>query len=351
MDKTRILNFIKAAPIFVLWLTAYNAVMPLSQWLTYALFGFEKDSALGHAVQFFLYDTPKILLLLVFIVYVIGWLRAGLNTDRVREYLKGKKRGLGYALAAGFGAVTPFCSCSSIPLFIGFLTARIPLGITMAFLITSPIINEVALVLLWSLLGWKLALVYIAAGLLAGILGGIFMDALHAERWLQPYLLEQMKRPTLQMLMASSGRLRLTAEDRHRFALHEVRTIFFRVWKWVVLGVLLGASLHGFVPQEWVAEHLGTGQWWSVPLAVALGIPLYTNVTGIVPVMESLLMKGLPVGTTLAFCMSSVAASLPELIMLKQVMRPRLLALFLLFLWMVFTLVGWLLNALPFLRA
>ncbi|WP_446425495.1 permease [Mailhella sp.] len=349
MDNERFLRLLKGAAALGLWLAAYNTTLPFSRWLTYSLFGFEQGSGIGNAVQFFLYDTPKILLLLVFMIYVIGWLRAGLNTDRVREYLKGKGRGAGYVLGAVFGAVTPFCSCSSIPLFIGFLTARIPLGITMSFLITSPIINEVAIVLLWSLLGWKLALAYIAVGLLAGILGGLFMDALRGERWLQPYLLEQMKRPALQMLMTSSGRLRLTADDRHRFALHEVRTIFSRVWKWVMLGVLLGAALHGFVPEAWFAEHLSQGQWWNVPAAVALGIPLYTNVTGIVPVMESLLMKGLPVGTTLAFCMSSVAASLPELIMLKQVMRTRLLALFLLFLWLVFTLTGWLLNALPFL--
>ena len=299
-------------------------------------------------LEFFLYDTPKILLLLVLMVYIIGWLRAGIDTDRVREYLKGKGRGIGYVLGAVFGAVTPFCSCSSVPLFIGFTTARIPLGITMAFLITSPIINEVAVVLLWGLLGWKLTLLYVASGLAAGILGGMLMDALHAERWLQPYLLEEMKRPPVRLLTMQAGRRRIPFEHRHGFALGETRTIFRRVWKWVIIGVALGAGLHGFVPQEWFAEHLGSGSWWSVPLAVMLGIPLYTNVTGIVPVMESLLLKGLPVGTTLAFCMSTVAASLPELLMLKQVMRMPLLALFAVSLLVLFTLMGWLFNALPF---
>ena len=351
MNKEHILKALKAAAVFLLWLVAYTSVKPLSNWLTYTLFGFGNGSPLGHAVQFFLYDTPKILLLLVFMVYLIGWLRAGLNTDRVRDYLKGKARGVGYLMGVSFGAVTPFCSCSSIPLFIGFTSAGIPMGITMAFLITSPIINEVAIVLLWSLLGWKLALVYVGGGLLAGILGGVLMDALHAERWLQPYLLEQMKRPPIRTLTMAGSRMRITAAQRHQFALRETLSIVRRVWKWVVLGVAVGASLHGFVPQEWFSEHLSQGQWWTVPAAVALGIPLYTNVTGIIPVMESLLLKGLPVGTTLAFCMSSVAASLPELIMLKQVMRPRLLALFLLFLWVTFTLMGWLLNALPFLHA
>ena len=348
MDKKTLHLATKGLAALALWFCAYTNVAPLAHWLTYGLIGLEKGSTLGHAVEFFLYDAPKILLLLVFMVYVIGWLRAGLNTDRVRDYLKGKKRSLGYALGAVFGAITPFCSCSSIPLFLGFTTARIPLGITMAFLITSPIINEVAVVLLWGLLGWKFTLIYIGVGLLAGIAGGLFMDALRAERWLQPYLLEEMKRPPMRMLTMQAGRRRITAGMRHSFAAGEVRTIFRRVWKWVIVGVALGAGLHGFVPQEWFAENLGTAQWWSSPLAVALGIPLYTNVTGMIPVMESLLLKGLPAGTTLAFCMSTAAVSLPELLMLKQVMRLPLLALFTGFLLVLFTLTGWLFNALPF---
>ena len=348
MDKKTLHLAARILAAFSLWLCAYASVAPLASWLTYGLLGLEKSSSLGHAVEFFLYDAPKILLLLVFMVYVIGWLRAGLNTDSVRDYLKGKKRSLGYALGAVFGAVTPFCSCSSIPLFLGFTTARIPLGITMAFLITSPIINEVAVVLLWGLLGWKFTLVYVSVGLLAGILGGFLMDTFHAERWLQPYLLEEMKRPTMRMLSMAGGRFKLSALQRHDFAWKEVRTIFRRVWKWILLGVSIGAGLHGFVPQEWFAENFGAGVWWNVPLASALGIPLYTNVTGIIPVMESLLLKGLPIGTTLAFCMSSVAASLPELIMLKQMLRWRLLAMFLGYLFTMFTLTGWLFNALPF---
>ena len=347
MTKASLTFLAKSVTALALWLCAYISVAPLAQGLTYGLLGLEQESSLGHAIEFFLYDTPKILLLLVLMVYVIGLLRAGIDTDRVREYLKGKGRGFGYVLGAFFGAVTPFCSCSSVPLFIGFTTARIPLSITMAFLITSPIINEVAVVLLWGLLGWKVTLLYVTSGLAAGILGGLLMDALHAERWLQPYLLEEMKRPAMQMLTMQAGRRRIPLEYRHSFALGETRTIFRRVWKWVLLGVALGAGLHGFVPQEWFAENLGNGRRWSVPLAVAAGIPLYTNVTGIVPVMESLLMKGLPIGTTLAFCMSTVAASLPELLMLKQVMRIALLALFAGFLLVLFTLLGWLFNALP----
>ena len=254
------------------------------------------------------------------------------------------RRGIGYLLGATFGAITPFCSCSSIPLFLGFTMARIPLGITMAFLITSPLINEIAVVLLWGLLGWKFTVVYVVVGMAAGMLGGWLLDLLRAERWLQPFL---------RGMLGVSGQAarderntRLGLEERHRFAWDEMTGIFRRVWRWVIIGVGLGALLHGFVPQDWFAAHLGQGQWWSVPVAVLVGIPLYSNVTGVVPIMESLLLKGLPVGTTLAFCMSTVAASLPEMLMLKQVMRWQLLALFLGLLLVIFTLAGWLFNSL-----
>ena len=347
MSKEFLLHLAKNASALALWAGAYLATAPLSQWISYGLLGLEKNSSLGHAAEFFFYDTPKILLLLVLMVYVIAWLRAGLDTDRIREYLKGKRRGLGYLLGAVFGAITPFCSCSSIPLFIGFMTARIPMGIAMAFLITSPIINELAVVLLWGMLGWKFTAIYVGTGLAAGILGGLLMDSLHTERWLQSSLLEDLKRPPMRMLMMQAGHRRITPEMRHSFAISETRTIFRRVWKWVIVGVAVGAGLHGFVPQDWFARNFSAGQWWTVPLASAVGIPLYTNVTGVVPVMESLLLKGLPAGTTLAFCMSSVAASLPEVIMLKQVMQGKLLVLFLGFLFVVFTVTGWLLNCFP----
>lgn len=330
--------------VLVAWTLLYMGIQPLAARLTFGLLGLEAGSPAGLALEFFLYDSAKILLLLVLMVYLIGWLRAGLHVEKVRDYLAGRGRGPGYFLGALFGAVTPFCSCSSIPLFLGFTMARIPLGITMAFLITSPLINEIAVVLLWGLLGWKFTLVYVLVGMLAGMLGGWLLDLLHAERWLQPFLRGMLGAPVQAARDQRTGRPGL--EERHRFAWSEMTGIFRRVWRWVIIGVGLGALLHGFVPQEWFAAHLGQGQWWSVPLSVLVGIPLYTNVTGIVPIMESLLLKGLPVGTTLAFCMSTVAASLPELLMLKQVMRWQLLALFLGLLLVIFTLVGWLFNGL-----
>ncbi len=338
----RLRYFGTGALALAVWTGCYLVIEPLARLLTQAIPGLSERAAA--ALEFFLYDTAKILLLLLLMVYVIGWLRAGLHVERVRDFLAGRRRVLGYVLGAGFGAITPFCSCSSIPLFLGFTTSGIPVGITLAFLITSPLINEIAVVLLWGLLGWKLTLVYVLAGLGAGIVGGWFMDALRAERWLQDYLKESIASGATQQ-PAEAAQRKIGLRERHLFASGETRSIFRRVWRWVIIGVGLGALLHGYVPEAWFAEHLGAGQWWSVPAAVAVGIPLYTNVTGIVPVMESLLLKGLPVGTTLAFCMSAVAASLPELLMLRQVMRGRLLALFLGTLLVLFSLLGWLLNA------
>lgn len=341
----RLRYFGKGLAAFAVWLAAYFSIKPLSHWLTYSLAGFDETSPWGDAIEFFLYDTVKILLLLVFMVYAISWLRAGIHTERIRDWLAGKKRITGYCLAAVFGAVTPFCSCSSVPLFIGFSTAGLPIGITATFLITSPLINEIAIVLLWELLGWKFTAIYLVTGLLSGITGGILMDTLRAGRWLQPFLLDFPKTgPTPAATGSSLSTRHAGLAERHAFASLETRNIFRRVWLWIVVGVAIGATLHGFVPQQWFSGHFGAGQWWTVPLAVAAGIPLYANVTGIIPVMESLLSKGLPAGTVLAFCLATIAASLPEILMLRQVMRPRLLALFLGLLTIMFTLTGWLLN-------
>ena len=327
----------------------------IASWVVYSVLGLSPDSRLSGALHFFIDDTLKIFALLLVMIYGIALVRASLNVERVRDYLAGKHRALGYSLGSLFGAITPFCSCSSIPVFLGFTSAGIPLGITMAFLITSPLINEVAVLLLVSLLGWKFTLVYIALGMSVGILGGIFLDAIKAERWLQPFAANalrqgqkaqeneaQNQRDHTQRGTHSSS---LTFEERHSFAKEEVATIFGRVWKWVIIGVGLGAALHGFVPEGWIESYLGAGQWWSVPAAVVLGIPLYSNATGVIPVMESLITNGLPIGTTLAFCMSTVAASFPEFILLKQVMQWRLLATLFAVLLVAFTLIGWVFNA------
>ena len=322
----------------------------LANWLTYDLLGLQADTRLGEALNFFVEDVSKIFALLVVMIYLIALLRASLNVERVRDFLASKHRSMGYFLASIFGAITPFCSCSSIPVFLGFTSAGIPVGITMAFLLTSPLINEVAVLLLLSLLGWKFTLLYITVGMAVGILGGRFLDAIHAERWLQSFAAKALESAQGNTAQGAAGNTaateRLSFISRHRFARDETLEIFLRVWKWVILGVGLGACLHGFVPDGWIESHLGAGQWWSVPTAVLLGIPLYSNATGVIPVMESLIVKGLPVGTTMAFCMSTVAASFPEFVLLKQVMHWRLLITVFLMLLVAFTIIGWTLNTL-----
>lgn len=348
--KARLWNlryFAGITALAALWWLVYTHILPALNWLVFGLFGFAPDSHAGASLEFFLYDTGKILLLLVMLIYAVAWIRASLNVERVRDYLTGRRRGLGYLLGAIFGAATPFCSCSSIPLFLGLTTARIPIGITMSFLITSPLINEIAVVLLWGLLGWKFTVIYVVAGISAGIIGGLFMDTIKAERWLQPVIPEAMQNAPAPQFVNEAGKMmrKLTVHQRHVFAYAAMLTTCTRVWKWVIAGVAIGAVLHGFVPGNWFAENFGAGEWWTVPAAVVVGIPLYSNVTGIVPIMESLLVKGLPIGTTMAFCMSAVAASIPEVMLLRRIMTFKLQAAFIGYLWVMFILVGWLFNS------
>ena len=316
----------------------------LADFLAYSLFRLDPESKIGDAVHFFIEDTSKIFVLLLVMIYLIALIRAAVDTELVRTYLQGKKRGVAYVMASVFGAITPFCSCSSIPLFLGFTSARIPLGITMAFLITSPMINEVAVILLGSMLGLKFMVIYVATGIIAGILGGFFIDRIGAEKYLSPLGQQAASMGENSPGGEEAHKKSLSLQDRHDFAKNELKEIFSRVWKWVIIGVGLGAALHGFVPENFIADHLGQGRWWSVPAAVVLGIPLYANASGVIPVAHTLMAKGLPVGTTLAFMMSVVAASFPEFMMLKQVMKPRLLLLFFVMLLVFFTLTGWLFN-------
>ncbi|BBW91383.1 MULTISPECIES: permease [Alteromonadales] len=328
----------------------FEVFTDLATWLVVDVFGLSKATKLGDALHFFIEDTTKIFFLLLVMIYVIALIRASINVERVRDYLADKHKGVGYILGSSFGAITPFCSCSSIPVFLGFTSAGIPVGITMSFLITSPLINEVAVLLLLSLLGWKFTLLYVVVGMSVGILGGIFLDAIRAERWLQSFAAKALERGQKASSTVQSKQVEsLSLKERHTFAKEEMLEIFGRVWKWVIIGVGLGSALHGFVPDGWIEEHLGNGQWWSVPSAVLLGIPLYSNATGVIPVMESLIKQGLPIGTTLAFCMSTVAASFPEFILLKQVMQWRLLVVLFALLLVAFTLIGWIFNYLtPF---
>jgi len=303
--------------------------------LTFTVLGLDSASRTGIAVHFFVMDVAKIFVLLVVIIYIMGLLRAMLSPERVREFVRDRPDWLARGLAVSLGAVTPFCSCSSVPLFIGFVEAGIPLGVTFSFLIASPMINEVAAVILVGILGWKLALLYVVAGLLVAFFGGIAMQAFRPERWVEDYVWK------IRMGQGAVLERNDSFRARHQYSVAEVKEIVGRIWKWVLIGIGVGALFHGFVPEGWVTEHLGGDAWYTVPGAVLLGIPLYSNATGVIPVAEAMLAKGVAVGTTLALMMSVAALSLPEMLILRKVIRWQALALFAAVLAISFTLVGW----------
>ncbi len=304
-----------------LWLVAWFLALPAANWLAFDVLGLEHGSPLGEAVAFFLYDVPKVLLLLTGIVTLISFLRSFVSPERVRRALAGRGAVPGTVAAAGFGVVTPFCSCSAVPLFIGFLEAGVPLGVTFAFLIASPMVNEVAIVLLWGLVGPQLTLAYMAAGLVVAIVAGLLIGRLGLERYVEDYVWK-----------VRAGGVTIdehtTLEDRVREAWRSTRDIVGRVWPYVIVGIGIGAFIHGFVPTELVVQIGGPGNPLAVPALVILGVPLYSNAAGTIPVIEALLGKGLPVGSALAFMMAITALSLPEVVILRKVMKPRLLVAF-----------------------
>jgi uncharacterized membrane protein YraQ (UPF0718 family) len=310
----------------------------LGDWFAYDLLGLSADSGLGPAVQFFVMDVTKIFVMLVVVIYLMGLLRALISPERVREYVRGKPQWLARTSAVGLGAVTPFCSCSSVPLFIGFVEAGIPLGVTFSFLIASPMINEVAVVLLVGILGWELTAMYVAAGLAVAYVGGWVMERFRPERWVEDYVWQIRMGETAQPEQDTS------LAGRHRFAVGEVREIVGRIGKWVVAGIAVGAAFHGFVPEQWVTTYLAGGEWWTVPGAVLLGVPLYANATGVIPIAEAMLGKGVAMGTVLALMMSIAALSLPEMLILRKVIHWKALALYAAVLAVSFMLVGWLFN-------
>lgn len=303
------------------WLVAYLALRPVADVLSYELLRFSQDSHLGSAVNFFLYDTPKVLLLLTGIVFLMGIVRTFFSPESTRRLLGGRREGVGNVAAAGLGIVTPFCSCSAVPLFIGFVEAGVPLGVTFSFLVSAPMVNEVAVVLLFGLFGWKTAALYVGLGLAIAIVAGWVIGRLRMERHVEPFVYE-----------IAVGQLdsveHLTWSDRTGRGIQAVREIVGRVWPFVVAGIAVGAAIHGYVPEDTMAGIMGKGAWWSVPAAVILGVPMYSNAAGVLPVIEALIDKGAAMGTALAFMMSVVALSLPEMIILRRVLRWRLIAVF-----------------------
>lgn len=304
-----------------LWLVAWFLALPVADWLAFDVLGLEHGSPLGEAVAFFLYDVPKVLLLLTGIVTIVSFLRSYVSPERVRRALAGRGAVPGTVAAAGFGVVTPFCSCSAVPLFIGFVGAGVPLGVTFAFLVASPMVNEVAIVLLWGLFGPGLALAYLGAGLGLAVGAGLAIGRLGLERYVEE--------DVWALRIADTGLdIRPTLEDRIRDAWRSTRDIVRRVLPYLVLGIGIGALIHGFVPTDLVVAIGGRDNPVAVPALVALGVPLYSNAAGTIPIVEALLGKGLPVGSALAFMMAITALSVPELVILRRVMKPRLIAVF-----------------------
>lgn len=306
----------------VAWLVAYNLLQPLADWLAYGLLGLAHGSHLGEAVAFFLYDVPKILLLLSGMIFAITTLRSFFSAERTRALLGGKREGVGNIAAAGLGVLTPFCSCSAVPLFIGFVEAGIPLGVTFSFLIAAPMVNEVALVMLFGMFGWRVAGLYLLAGLSVAVVAGIVIGRLKMEGYVEGFVWQ---------IKGGGGAVaehRPTWAQRFAAAWENTREIVGKVWPFVVIGIAVGAGIHGFVPEDALAGVMGADAWWSVPAAVVLGVPLYSNAAGVIPVVQALMAKGAALGTVLAFMMSVVALSLPEIIILRRVLKPRLIATF-----------------------
>lgn len=305
----------------VAWWLLYRWLAPASEALV-AWLPVERDSHLGGALQFFLYDTPKVLLLLTAVVFVMGMVNSYFTPERTRALLAGRSEGVANVMAASLGIVTPFCSCSAVPLFIGFVQAGVPLGVTFSFLIAAPMVNEVALALLFGLFGWRIALLYLGLGLAVAIVAGWVIGRLKMERHLEDWVREMPR------LHATAGADTLTLADRIDGGFASVREIVGRVWPYILAGIAIGAGIHGWVPQDFMASFMGQGAWWSVPLAVLLGVPMYTNAAGIIPIVQALLAKGAALGTVLAFMMSVIALSLPEMVILRKVLKPRLIATF-----------------------
>ena len=310
-----------AAVAAVAWLIAWFINLPAANWAAYDLLGLQQGSHLGDAVAFFLLDVPKVLLLLTGIVTLVSFLRSFVSPERVRRALAGRGVLPGTMAAAGFGIVTPFCSCSAVPLFIGFVEAGVPLGVTFAFLVASPMVNEVALVLLWGLFGPGVALLYMGAGLTVAVLSGLLIGRLGLERYVEDYVWK---------IHAGAGaiEIRPTLGDRVRDAWRSTVDIVRRVLPFVVAGIAVGALIHGFVPTDLVVSVGGRDNPLAVPALVGLGVPLYSNAAGTIPIVEALIGKGLPLGSALAFMMAVTALSVPELVILRRVMKPRLIAVF-----------------------
>jgi hypothetical protein len=309
----------------------------LVDWFVYDTIGLARSSAFGSALNFFIYDTVKIFFLLVVIIFAIAFLRSFFPPEKTKKVLEKVPKFLGNILAALLGIVTPFCSCSAVPLFIGFIEAGIPLGVTFSFLVSSPMVNEVALIMLWGLFGWKIALLYIASGIVVAIASGFVIGKLKLEKWVEEYVYK---------IHSGEGVVeKLSWKDRFQYAIGYVGEIVGKVWPYVLVGIAIGGFMHGYAPADFLVKYAGPGVWYAVPLAVLIGVPLYSNAAGVIPIVKVLMEKGMAMGTSLAFMMAVTALSLPEAIILRKVLKPKLLVIYFSVVAVGIMLTGYLFNA------
>lgn len=308
--------------LLVIWVVVYRVLHPIANWLAFDVLTLDPGTHLAQSVAFFLFEAPKVLMLLVLIVFAVGVVRTFFSPEQTRRALAGRRESAGNVLAAGLGVVTPFCSCSAVPLFLGFIEAGVPLGVTFSFLISAPMVNEVALVLLLGLFGLRVAGLYLATGLLIAVAAGWVLGKMRLERYLEPWVLE------VRMAASATTEQRPGWNDRLDRATEAVREIVGKVWPYVLGGIAIGAGIHGYVPDGLLSGIMGRAAWWSVPAAVVVGVPMYANAAGIIPIVQALLEKGAALGTVLAFMMSVIALSLPEMVILRRVLRPQLIAAF-----------------------
>ncbi len=304
------------------WYLAYHNLQPIADWLIDSVIGLEKGTHIAESLRFFVFELPKVLLLLTLIIFFVGIIRSYFSPERTRKILEGKSLFTGNVMASMLGIVTPFCSCSAIPLFLGFVESGVPLGVTFSFLIAAPMINEVAIILLFGMFGWQTAVVYVVTGLAIAIVSGWIIGRLKLEHWVQDWV--------YQSRFGNSAAVEesLTVEQRIQFGYIAVKDIVSKVWIYVALGIAVGAGAHGYVPEDFMASLMGKSTWYSVPLSVLIGVPLYSNAAGIIPIVSVLIEKGASLGTALAFMMAVIGLSLPEMIILKKVLKLPLILTF-----------------------
>jgi len=328
-------------PVLLLpiWYLIYHNLQPVTDWLVDSVIGMEKGTHLTESIRFFIFELPKVLLLLTLIIFFVGIIRSYFSAERTRKVLEGKSTFTGNILASMLGIVTPFCSCSAIPLFLGFVESGVPLGVTFSFLIAAPMINEVAVILLFGMFGWKVALIYVLTGLIIAISSGWVIGRLKLEHWVQDWVYQT------QIGNSEDDEDKQNLDDRLQFGYNAVKEIVGKVWVYVAFGIAVGAGAHGFVPEDYMAGLMGKSAWYSVPLSVIIGVPLYSNAAGIIPIVSVLIEKGASLGTSLAFMMAVIGLSLPEMIILKKVLKLPLILTFVGIVASGIMIVGYLFNA------